>query len=160
MTGAALRAVKWVVGPLVVAALAARLGQLRGEAARAGYFGGASAPAPADDDALRAAPLRAAGNATWALGSADSVKEIAKWELDRLAEADVDRRVQLLLRFGIVDTNPDGQAAIFGQVCVADPKVCDHLKDAAERETRTRLVSPGNHLPLFFLAGHPHVPSL
>ena len=152
-------AVKWVVGPLVVAVLSARLGQLRGDARRAGFFGASTGASAADSAALRAAPMRAVGNAAWALGSADSVKETAKWELDQLAQGEVVRRVQLLLRFGIVDTNPDGQAAIFGQVCVADPQVCDHLKDAAERETRARLVAPGNHLPLFFIAGHPHVPT-
>ncbi len=105
-----------------------------------------------------AAFLPSSGNAeAW---DSTPVKETSKWEFDQLSPSEAARRVQLLLRFGIVDTNPDGQAAIFGQVCVADPNVCDHLKDAAERETKTRLVAPGNHLPLYFIAGHPHVPSL
>jgi len=152
--------VKLVVGPLLGALLAARLGQVRAGAGR-GRFGGwpvdLSGP---EASALQLAPARAAANAAWALGSPDAVKESSKWELDQLAPTEVPRRVQLLLRFGIVDTNPDGQAAIFGQVCATDPSTCAHLKDATEGETRTRLVAPGNRLPPFFIAGHPHVPGM
>jgi len=156
-------ALRWVVGPALLALLAARLGQLGADGRRARLLRSLGVPAglsSAEASALEVAPSRAAANAAWALGSPDAVKETSKWELDQLPSTEVGRRVQLLLRFGIVDTNPDGQAAIFGQVCAAAPTVCEHLKDAAERETRTRLVAPGNHLPLFFIAGHPHVPSL
>lgn len=162
----AASAVKWVFGPLLAALLAARLGQFRADARRAGAFGAPASLSGAALSALQIAPARAAANAAWALGNPDSVKDTSKWELDQLpppgsgTPADTARRVQLLLRFGIVDTNPDGQAAIFGQVCMTDQAVCDHLKDAAERETRTRLVAPGNALPLYFIPGHVHVPSL
>ena len=148
-----------VFGPLLVALLAARFGQLRADARRAGAFGAPAAISAADRSARQVATARAAANAAWALGSPASVKDASKWELDQLSPGEVARRVQLLLRFGIVDTNPDGQAAIFGQVCMTDAHVCAHLKDAAAGETRTRLVSPGNHLPLYFVPGHVHVPS-
>lgn len=159
----ALWTTKWVVGPLLAALLAARLGQLRADARRTRFFGVPAHLSEADRAALKFAPSRAVGNGAWALGSTDSVKQTAKWELDQLtlssaSQTEASRRGQLFLRFGIVDTNPDGQAAMFGQVCVADPAACEHLKDAAERETRARLVSPGNHLPMFFVVGHPHVP--
>jgi len=162
----ALWAVKWVLGPLVVVLLSARWGQFRAEARRAQAFGAPANLSQAARTALSVAAARAAANGAWALGSVDSVKDASKFELDQLppqgtgSPADTARRVQLLLRFGIVDTNPDGQAAIFGQVCMTDPQVCEHLKDAAERETRTRLVAPGNHLPLYFVPGHVHVPSM
>jgi hypothetical protein len=156
----ALWTAKWVAGPLLVALLSACLAQLWAGARQARFFAMPARPTAAESRALEMAPARAAANAAWALGSPEAVKETSKWELDQLAPTEVPRRVQLLLRFGIVDTNPDGQAALFGQVCAADAAVCDHLKDAAERETRTRLVAPGNHLPLFFIGGHPHVPSM
>jgi len=160
MKSGALWTTRWVVGPLLVALLSARVAQRRGEARRAQFFGVPANLTVAEARAAQGAPARAAANAAWALGSPAVVKETSKWELDQLAPTEVARRVQLLLRFGIVDTNPDGQAAIFGQVCATDAAVCDHLKDAAARETRTRLVAPGNQLPPFFIAGHPHVPSM
>jgi len=56
-----------------------------------------------------------------------------------------------------VDDNFDGQAALFGQACVADPDLCTspaHLKRAVEAELRTRFVPP-NVLPSY-VVGHPH----
>jgi hypothetical protein len=104
---------------------------------------------------------RAVADLTWAFGSAESVKAMAGAELARLAESDGPARARVLLRFGIVDANPDGQAALFNQACVADPSICSDpaaAKGAAERETRARRVPPGNALPLYFLGGHPRAP--
>jgi hypothetical protein len=98
---------------------------------------------------------------TWAFGSVESVKAMASSELARLGESDGPARARLFLRFGIVDTNPDGQAALFNQACVADPSICvdpEKTKLAAERETRARRVPPGNVLPLYFSGGHPALP--
>ena len=81
---------------------------------------------------------------------------MARFELDRLPESEGPSRARVFVRFGIIDTNPDGQAALFSQACVADSNDCEHLKEAAQRETQARFVAPGNHLPLFFLGGHPH----
>ena len=55
----------------------------------------------------------------------------------------------MFVRFGVIDSNYDGQAALFAQACVADPNVCDleRLKQAAEREARARFVPPGNVVP-------------
>lgn len=84
---------------------------------------------------------------------------MARFEIDRLGDSNGCQLARVLVRFGIVDTNPDGQAAVFHQACLADVSDCDHLKEAVERETKARLISPGNHLPLYFLAGHPHLAS-
>ncbi len=99
----------------------------------------------------------ALADAIWAQGTLDEVKKMVRTELDRIPETDGAARARVFVRFGIVDTNPDGQAAVFNQACVADPRLCDHdrLKEAAEREVRLRRVAPGNALPLSLLGGHP-----
>jgi hypothetical protein len=115
----------------------------------------------AEDKARWSAPARAAADLTWAFGSAESVKTMASAELARIPESDGPARARVFLRFGIIDTNPDGQAALFNQACVADPSICTDpatTKGAAERETRARRVAPGNVLPLYFVGGHPAVP--
>jgi hypothetical protein len=95
-------------------------------------------------------------NATWAFGDGDSVKKMFRSELDRLPEGPA--RARVLIRFGVFDTNPDGQAAVFSQACSDDPSVCDAgLKPAAERELKQRFVAPGNQLPPFLLGGHPPI---
>lgn len=105
------------------------------------------------------AGARTNADAIWASGDEESVRKMFRTELDRLPEADGPGRAKVFIRFGVIDSNPDGQAALFAQACVADPNVCDRdrLKQAAEREVRTRKVPPGDHLPLYFLGHHPPV---
>jgi hypothetical protein len=105
---------------------------------------------PADDAAA------AKADEIWAHGNEAAVRDMFRAELDRLPESEGKSRARVFLRFGIIDTNPDGQAALFSQACAADPTICDYdrLKKAAEREVHARLVAPGNHLPLYF-GGHP-----
>jgi len=111
----------------------------------------------AERGALPSLPGLSVANAVWALGSEDAVKKMLRSELDRLPETEGRARARVLVRFGIMDSNPDGQAAVFFQACVADPSLCERapLIAAAERETRARLVEPGRHLPLYLMAGHP-----
>jgi hypothetical protein len=113
----------------------------------------------ADRDPRSAAAL-AVADAIWAFGSENAARKMFRTELDRLPESDGPRRARVFLRFGIIDTNPDGQAALFNQVCTADEHMCDrdHMKEAALREVRTRFVPPGNVLPLFFSNGRGHPP--
>jgi hypothetical protein len=110
--------------------------------------------------ALRLRPS-AAADAIWANGDEESVRKMFRAELDRIPESDGPARARVFIRFGIIDSNPDGQAALFAQACVADPKVCDRdrLKKAAEREVRARKVPPGDTLPLYFIGHHPAVDS-
>ncbi|HEY4185263.1 MAG TPA: hypothetical protein VGP07_09350 [Polyangia bacterium] len=146
------------VGPLVVAVLAGAVGQVRARKAR-GSFAHMTASLPAAERKdLESAPALALANATWAFGSWEAVNKMMRIELDRLPESDGARRARVFVRFGVIDSNPDGQAALFSQACQADPYDCDHLKEAAERETKARFVSPGNYLPLFLLGGHPPIP--
>jgi hypothetical protein len=104
---------------------------------------------------LEGIPALTVANAIWALGSVESVKRMTRAELGRLPESEGKLRSRVFLRFGLIDTNPDGQAAVFFQACASDPSICDATKQAAEVEARARLVAPGNHLPLYFLDGHP-----
>jgi len=116
-------------------------------------FDGAGAPA--------SVAALAVADATWAFGSEEAARKMFRTELDRLPETDGPRRARVFLRFGIIDTNPDGQAALFNQACVADAQICDHMKEAALREVRARFVPPGNVLPLYFSngRGHPPIPA-
>ena len=153
----ARRLLRWVVGPVAIAALAAALGQRHDSARRGPFWQQTAALSPSEQSALESGPALAVANATWALGSVEAVRKMARFELDRIPETDGPNRARVFVRFGIIDTNPDGQAALFAQACVFDPGDCDHLKEAAQRETGARFVEPGNHLPLYFLGGHPHV---
>jgi hypothetical protein len=113
-------------------------------------------PRAARKDAVAAAAL-AVADLTWAFGSEDAARKMFRAELDRIPDADGPGRARVFLRFGIIDTNFDGQAALFNQACVADAALCDHMKDAAEREVKARFVAPGNVLPLYFTGGHPRL---
>lgn len=117
-----------------------------------------SRPSDADRNDLDAALPLAMANATWAFGSEESARKMFRTELDRIPETDGPRRARVFLRFGIIEINPDGQAALFAQACAADARLGDHLKEAAQAEVRARLVPPGNVLPLYFgSGGHPPI---
>jgi hypothetical protein len=153
----ALRVLQWGLGPIAIAALAGALGQRHASEQRGPFLQETAALSPSDRNVLESAPALAVANATWAFGSVEAVRKMARFELDRIAETEGPTRARVFVRFGIIDTNPDGQAALFAQACVFEPNDCDHLKEAAQRETGARFVAPGNHLPLYFLGGHPHI---
>jgi hypothetical protein len=111
-------------------------------------------PRAARKDAVVPAAL-AVADLTWAFGSVDAARKMFRVELDRIPDADGAARAKVFLRFGIIDTNFDGQAALFNQACAADAAICDHMKEAAAREVKARFVAPGNVLPLYFTGGHP-----
>lgn len=147
----------WVGAPVLVFALGMALGvALRAQPDE--WTERLAALSPERRAALEAAPAVAVANATWAFGTVDAVKEGMSAELARIPETDGPSRARALLRFGIVDTNPDGQAAVFSAACAADPKLCDNLRQAAEREVRERLVAPGNVVPLSLGGDHPPLP--
>lgn len=147
----------WVFGPLLVAALAGELGGMRAKAQRGQVFVQTSALPPEQLKALEAVPARAMDNAVWTLSSAEVAQKLVKFELDRVDDG--ARRARLLIRFGLIDRNFDGQAAVFAAACTMDASLCDqiHLRDAAEHEAGLRFVAPGNHLPLALIGGHPPI---
>jgi len=108
-------------------------------------------------DPVSAAAL-AVANATWAFGSEDAARKMFRAELDRIPDADGPGRARVFLRFAAIDTNFDGQAALFAQACAADARICDRdkMKEATEREVKARFVAPGNVMPLYFV-GHPRL---
>jgi hypothetical protein len=147
------RVLSWVLAPLLVAALAAGVGRSRANARSGGAL------SAAERTALESTPWLVVANATWALGSVDAIRKMARTEIDRLPESEGARRAQVFLRFGIIDTNPDGQAALFAQACAQDSSICAQpkFKEAAARETKSRFVAPGNMLPLSLTGGHPPI---
>jgi hypothetical protein len=147
----------WGLGPLAVLSLAAALGH--GVARRNQFFTATASLSPAQVAALEAVPALAVANVTWALGNLTSVKKMLRYELDRLPESDGKARARTLLRLAIIDSNPEGQAALFGQACALDPSTCNDTKAAVMREVEARLAAPGNRLPVYFIPGHPRVPS-
>ena len=117
-----------------------------------------SRPSDVDRSDLDAALPLAMANVTWAFGSEEAARKMFRRELDRIPESEDPRRARVFLRFGIIETNPVGQAALFAQACAADARLADHLKEAAQEEVRARLVPPGNVLPLYFgSGGHPPI---
>ncbi len=149
---------QWVLAPIAIAALAGVLGQRHASEQRAPFLEKTATLSPSDRNALESAPALAVANATWAFGSEEAVRKMVRTELDRLPESEGPSRARVFVRFGIIDTNPDGQAALFSQACVADSNDCEHLKEAAQREIQARFVAPGNHLPLYFSGGIPELP--
>jgi hypothetical protein len=149
---------EWGIAPLVLALAGVAVGHLRAEASRGSFYQATKGSAPTERAELEAAPALAAANAAWSFGPVTAVQKTSALALERLPESDGVRRARTFLRFGIVDANPDGQAALFAQACASNEGVCERMKEAAERETQARFVSPGNHLPLYFLGGHPPLP--
>jgi len=149
-----------LLGPLAVLALTSLIGYLVASGPRARFAQAVAALSNAERSSLESAPRLAVANAIWAMGSEDAVKKMLRSELDRLPESEGSARGRVLVRFGIMDSNPDGQAAVFFQACVADPSLCDRARliAVAERETRARMVEPGKHLPLYLMNGHPYLP--
>jgi hypothetical protein len=112
----------------------------------------------ADQKELESALPLAMANVTWSFGSEEAARKMFRSELDRIPEVDGPRRARVFLRFGIIEINPDGQAALFAQACAADARLGDRLKEAAQAEVRARFVPPGNVLPLYFgSGGHPPI---
>jgi hypothetical protein len=146
----------WGLGPLAVAALASMLAAVVAGDQRGALFGATAKLSAAERQRLELSPTLSIANAAWRLGSGPSAKRALKAALDELPDSG-PLRARTLLRFAAVDQNPEGQAAVIGQACNADPSICEHLKEATASETSTRLTSPGNHLPLYFLEGHPPI---
>jgi hypothetical protein len=145
---------KWGLAPLVIAVSAGAVGRMRSSAHRNEIEEAIAALPATQRQELESVPARVVANATWAFGDLASVKKMVRAELDRLPDPEDPRRARVLIRFGIVDTNPEGQAAVFSAACAADASICDHLEEAALREVRLRSVAPGNRLPVFFSGAH------
>ncbi len=154
-----LGVLKWGVGPIAIALLAGSIGPRSRLLGGRGKLPKAIASLPeADRKDLELVPGLAVANGTWAFGGFDSLKKMFKTELDRLPESENVRRGLVFVRSGIVETNPDAQAALFSEACGSDPRMCDHLKEAALREVQGRFVPPGNIMPLSLSGGHPPIP--
>ncbi|HEY0464489.1 MAG TPA: hypothetical protein VGC79_09785 [Polyangiaceae bacterium] len=149
--------VKRLLGPLSILVLALLVGYARANEPRARFAQGIASLSDSERGALESGAGFTVANAIWALGSEDAVKKMLRTELDRLPESEGRARARVFVRFGIIDSNPDGQAAVFFQACASDPNLCDRARliAAAERETHARLLEPGQHLPLYLLSGHP-----
>jgi hypothetical protein len=143
---------------VVVLVLAGVVGQLQARGKRGRFWQATTALPGAERARLEGVPAGVAANATWALGTVDAVSAMAKTEIDRLGDEPSEARGRVFLRFAMVDTNPDGQAALLGMACVSDPALCDHVSQAAEREAHLRLVAPGNVVPPSMTGGHPPIP--
>lgn len=149
---------RWLLGPALALSCGAALGQSCASQRPGAFFGEPALVTEARETALRAAVAGSLANVVWALGDEPAVRAMTRAELDRLGEdAPGPERARVYLRFGLIDTNPDGQAAVFSQACLADPKACDNLAAAALTESRARLVRPGNTLPLSLIGGHPPI---
>lgn len=148
---------KRALGLAALFAVASLLGYARTNEPRARFAQAVAALNDTEKTALSSAPGQTVANAIWALGSEDAVRKMLRAELDRVPAADSKARARAFVRFGIIDSNPDGQAAVFFQACVSEPSLCDRARliAAAERETQARLVEPGRHLPLYLMSGHP-----
>jgi hypothetical protein len=107
------------------------------------------------DQALDAAIYDAA----WRLAPFDALSALLHEELGTTPETDAKRRVVLLMRVALISDNPEGQSAIFSQVCGLAPTLCERperLREAVRAEAQTRQISPGNRLPWMLVGEHHH----
>ena len=151
---------KWLAGPVVMAALGALLGQKLAESQRGRFFDATRKLSASERQAVELGTYTALANAVWAFGDATAVTKTLRAELERLPESSTQERARALLRLGLVDSHPEGQASIFAQACMLDPSMCDHFTDVAGREVALRFVPPGNQLPVSLIEGHPPIGGL
>lgn len=155
----AARLAKWVVGPLVVAALGALAGQQVADSQRGRFFDATRKLSASERQAVELGTFAALANAAWAFGDAAAVRNTLRAELERLPDSSTNERARALLRLGLIDPNPEGQATLFAQSCMQDPSGCDQVAERASREVAQRFVPPGNHLPVSLIEGHPPIGS-
>jgi hypothetical protein len=149
----------WLLGPL----LAATIGALGGRSLEPGrdtaFF-----DMPVRIDAPRNAALEGAvfssvANATWAFADETTVRRVLQSEIQRLESHGGPAEARAVLRFAVIDTNPDGRKALFARACTVDPSVCENLGASQRREAEVRFVPPGN-VPWFeTMREHPALPS-
>jgi hypothetical protein len=156
MSPESVAVLKWWLLPLFIALFAGGAGKMQARAGRGIFYDATATLSDVQREELESVPVIAVANAIWAFGDAESVRVMSRFEMDR-SNADETKRARALLRFGILDKNPDGRAAVFAAACAADPNLCDRdrMQEAAEREARARFVAPGNVLPLFLGGDHP-----
>lgn len=98
-------------------------------------------------------------DAAWQLAPFGTISSLLLEELAQVPETRPGRRTVLLMRAALISDNPEGQSAIFSQICGLSPALCEHrelLVEAARTETKLRQVGPGNRLPLILLGEHHH----
>src|SRR5689334_17464996 len=78
----------WVAGPVVIATAAGAAGHLRAIRPRNSLVAEIETLSEPQRRALAERPARAIASATWLLGTVEAVKQMARFELDRLDPAD------------------------------------------------------------------------
>lgn len=109
--------------------------------------------------ALERAVDEALYDVAWRLAPFATISSLLQEELAQTPETRTGRRTLLLLRVALISDNPEGQSAIFSQICGLSPTLCERrelLIEAAQNEARVRQLGPGNRLPLILLGAHHH----
>jgi hypothetical protein len=155
---ASLRAVTWwVVAPLASLFIGATLGHAFATRPNNASFEPPSSFTATDNALAEASVALAVAHVTWPYGKVEQIKQASRNAIQALPETAGPDRARLFLRIALVDDSPDGQRALLASACREDPSLCDGLAKAARREIDLRQVSPGNHLPLTLVGGHPPV---
>jgi len=153
------KTVVWLIAPVALFVLGIGAGHTQRTYAQPSFFAAPPLVNRAELVALEGATPAAVANAAWAFADAQTARQVMHSEFRRVQDHSGPEKARPLIRFAILDGNPDGRSALFAQACAAHPPVCDDRRAAALHETRARFIAPGNSLPLGMLeGGHPPVP--
>lgn len=150
----AVLVISWLVLPSLALALGLYLGVTCNADQPGAFFGAPTLTTPQQRAILEAAPHLAIADAAWQLADIKTTQAITRAELDRLAPEGYER-ARALVRFALLDSNPDGQAAALSQACIAHAPTCEQLADSARQQAATRWVGAPPALPLSLVGGHP-----
>jgi len=123
-----------------------------GRATAPSFFGASTLVTAARGAELEGAPAALVADAAWMLADPKTARRVTETELQRLYFVEGPQKSQILIRFALLDANPDGQRALYAQACVADPEVCADWRPAAQREHAKRVAAqlqlPSGHPPV------------
>jgi hypothetical protein len=132
------------------------------ESTRGAFFRHTQMLTPMEQTEAEARVTTAIYDAAWRLGSANFVEPLLLRYLASIPETAARPRAKQLARLALISDNPEGQSAIFSQICALLSEVCDQpdgLRDLVASEAAVRQVAPGQHLPLMLLGkAHPPIP--
>lgn len=153
--------VAWLVGPLLVLGLGALWGRSSEASRDASFFDMPKRISKEQNAEFEAAVFASVANAAWAFGDITSVRSLLQSEIHRLEPQGGSAEAQALLRFALIDNNPDGRKALFARACNVDVGSCEDLEASQRKQAEQRFVPPGNAVSFELRkSGHPAIGNL
>lgn len=147
----------WVLGPLLALGVGAWVGRSLEPGRDEAFFGMPKSVDPSRNRALEGLVRASVANAAWAFGDGATARRLTQSEIHRLQSAGGSELARAYLRLALVDTNPDGRKALFGQTCAIDAGYCEDLEASLLGEAKARFVAPGSEEWFQLMKVHPPI---